>query len=340
MLFSNVFIESVVHELPTVCVSTDSIVEQIGDTLDRIKIPRHMIMDLTGIKERHYWEEAPVKPSVIASRVGQRAIDQAGIKNEDVGLIINASIWRDHTEPSTASLVHGNLGLSRECMNFDVSNACLGFVNGMTMAAQMIEAGLCKYALVVSAETMEDAVYPTIELLKKPETSNDLFKNNFATLTLGSGAVAMVLSNKSVAQSKHRINGVIFRAGTEYNRLCIGDPPYMTTNASALLRASMDIGRAAWQAAKEDLSRWEDPDSLYVPHQVGMKHVQGVNKAMGNLPMEKVFIIFPNYGNMGSAAIPTAFSMAVEQGCISDGQHVGFIGFGSGLNSGFMSIDW
>lgn len=340
MLFSNVFIESLTHELPTKKVTTRYITEQIGETLDRVGIPRDMIMDLTGITERCYWEESPVKPSVIASRVGQKAIDQAGVTNADIDLIINASIWRDHTEPSTASLVHGNLGLSRECMNFDVSNACLGFVNGIATASQMIEAGLVKHALVVSAETMEDAVFPTIELLKKPETSKTLFKNNFATLTLGSGAVAMVLSHRSVTRTAHQVNGVIFRAGTEYNRLCIGDPPYMNTDASALLRASMDVGRSAWQAASAELSRWEDPGSLYIPHQVGMRHVMGVNKAMGNLPMEKVYVIFPNYGNMGSAAIPVAFSMAVDEGKITSGQHVGLIGFGSGLNSGFMSIDW
>lgn len=340
MLFSNVFIDSLTHELPTRCVTTQSINEEIGETLDRIGIPREMIMDLTGITERCYWEDPSEKPSDIASRVGQKAIDKAGITNQDIDVCINASIWRDHLEPATASLVHGNLGLSRECMNFDITNACLGFINAMALAAQMIESGVSKYALIVSAETMEGAAYPTIDLLKRADTTKDVFKNNFATLTLGSGAVATVLSHRSVAKTSHQINGAVFRAGTEYNQLCIGDPPYMITDASALLRASMDVGRSAWQAASAELARWEDPGSLYIPHQVGMRHIMGVNKAMGNLPMEKVYITFPKYGNMASAAIPVAFSMAVAEGKISEGQHVGLIGFGSGLNSGFMSIDW
>ena len=75
--------------------------------------------------------------------------DDAGIEPARMGLLVNTSVSRDYLEPSTASIVSGNLGLPDTCQNFDVANACLAFINGMDIAARMIERGEIDYALIV-----------------------------------------------------------------------------------------------------------------------------------------------------------------------------------------------
>ena len=102
---------------------------------------------------------------------------------------------RDYLEPSTASVVHGDLGLPDACQNFDVGNACLAFLTGMDIAARMIERGDIEFALIVDAETSNEVTERTIERLNAPDATADQFRDEFAILTLGSGAAAMVLGH-------------------------------------------------------------------------------------------------------------------------------------------------
>ena len=82
----------------------------------------------------------------------EEAILNAGIDRSQLGILLNTSVCRDYIEPSVACLVHGNLGLSPECMNFDVGNACLAFLNGMEIIGNMIERGQVDYGIVVDGE--------------------------------------------------------------------------------------------------------------------------------------------------------------------------------------------
>ena len=87
----------------------------------------------------------PCPQADAATQAAERALAQAGVDRARVGVLINTSVSRDYVEPSTACLVHRNLGLAPECFNFDLSNACLGFLNGMELVAQMIERGQVDY---------------------------------------------------------------------------------------------------------------------------------------------------------------------------------------------------
>jgi 3-oxoacyl-[acyl-carrier-protein] synthase-3 len=82
-----------------------------------------------------------------------KALEQCQLDRERIGVIINTSVCRDYLEPSTACIVHGNLGLSEDCLNFDVGNACLAFLNGMDIAARMLERDEVDYALIVDGES-------------------------------------------------------------------------------------------------------------------------------------------------------------------------------------------
>lgn len=145
-----------------------------------------MLEGLAGIRSRRWWPET-VSFADAAAKAGRLALDNSGVNPSDIGLLIDTSVCRDHLEPSAAVDVHLQLGLSTSCLNFDLANACLGFVNGMQLAATMIDAGQIDYALIVDGEGSRRTQEGTIRRLQSPTTTRQDVLDNFATLTLGSG---------------------------------------------------------------------------------------------------------------------------------------------------------
>ena len=117
---------------------------------------------------------------------------QAGIDSKDVECLLFTSVSRDMMEPATASFVHRALGLSASCLLFDISNACLGFLNSLVLLAGMIESGQVKAGLVVSGENGRPLIEQTLKHLLTAPLDRNAIKPFFANLTIGSGAVAAV----------------------------------------------------------------------------------------------------------------------------------------------------
>src|ERR687894_2732697 len=137
--------------------------ERLGDTYQRVGLRPGLLERLAGIRERRWWADG-VSFVDGAATAGAKAISEGGVDPADVGLMINTSVSRKHLEPSTAVAVHDALGLPSSCQNFDVTNACLGFVNGMELAAAMIDSGMIDYALVVNGEDAQPVQERTIDL--------------------------------------------------------------------------------------------------------------------------------------------------------------------------------
>ena len=339
MLFKHLAIEALAYELPPQRVTSSYIEAQIAPTMERLRIPQGMVESLTGIHERRFWELG-VMPSDAATLAARRVIANSGIDPQEIGCIINTSVSKDYLEPSTASLIHGNLQLPPHCRNYDLSNACLGFMDGICHIGLMIEARLIKYGLVVAGEGSRLVVESTINRLQSPEATMQMFHDNFATLTLGSGAVAMLLCHSDHATTAHRINGAVTLAATEYNRLCIGQPDQMTTDASALMAAGTRLATATWQLAEQTFTHWSDDQiTVYVPHQVSARNMQAVSKSL-NLTPAKLHLNFPKLGNIGAAALPITLAMAAETGRMQTNDQVALLGIGSGLNCAMMSVTW
>lgn len=339
MLFHHVAIESVAYELPPHRVTSTYLEDQIAETMQRLGVPPGRLEALSGIRERRFWDEGTL-PSEVATIAARKAIELAGIDDQEIGCIINTSVSRDYIEPSTACLIHGNLKLSSKCMNYDLGNACLGFVNGMINVGLMIEAGLIKYGLIVNGESSREVIEATIARLQSPNTTVQEFRDNFATLTLGSGAVAMVMSHTDVSRSGHRVQGAVTLAATEYNRLCVGQPTYMKTDASALLIAGVKLAAETWQLAQATFERWSDEDiAVYAPHQVGSRHMAAVAETLG-LTSDKLYLNFPVLGNIGPAGALISLAQAGESGRVKQDDQIGLLGIGSGLNCSMMSVTW
>ena len=339
MLFKNVAIEAIAYELPPIRVTSAELEDQIAPTMERLGVPMGRIVDLAGIQERRFWEPGAM-PSDIGTHSARAVIEQSGIDPQRIGAIINTSITRDYIEPSTACLIHGNLGLSADCINYDVTNACLGFLSGMANVALMIDAGAIDYGLVVNGDSARHTVESTIERLQDPNCDMQTFRDNFATLTIGSSSVAMLLGRKDRSKHHHSVNGVVTMADPASNRLCLGQPTYMKTDASALLIAGVKLAAATWQKAQAEFEDWNDAAiAQYCPHQVGSRHNAAVVQTLGLTPA-KMYLNFMTLGNIGPSAVPVSLAQALEAGRITTGDRVALFGIGSGINCSLMDVTW
>jgi 3-oxoacyl-[acyl-carrier-protein] synthase-3 len=309
--------------------------EQLAETYARAGLKSGQLSALAGIDERRWWND-DVGFADAAAMAGRAAIEAAGIDPQRIGMMISTSVCKDHLEPSMACAVHDRLGLSSACMNFDVGNACLGFVNGMHLAANAIDAGTVDYALIVDGEGSRHTQTLTLERLRRPDaTAEDVFAE-FASLTLGSGAAAMVLANTDEHPDAHRIVGGIARAATQHHQLCVGDLERMTTDTHGLLVAGLDLAEAAWKDAGAHFD-WEEGLDWYIVHQVSQVHTRLLCERLG-IDATKVPLTFPRYGNVGPAAVP--ITLASVQDRIEPGQRVLCMGIGSGLNTSLTELVW
>lgn len=316
-----------------IVVSSDDFDARLASFLGRTGMRKGMLQALAGISERRHWAEG-TSPIDGAVEAGAQAIELSGISRSRIGLLIDTSVSRQRLEPSSAVSVHSQIGLPSSCINFDLSNACLGFVSGIQVASLMIESGQIDYALIVDSESSNELQNTTIErLLDASSTAND-FISNFASLTLGSGATAMVLGRHSRNPGSHRIIGGLFRAETKHHDLCVGSIDEMRTDAPALLKAGNELAKLAWEEA--GISEWNDMD-CYIIHQVSRVHTAAIVKTL-DIDISKVPQLFEAYGNMGPAAIP--FTLAKTAESLNPGDKVICLGIGSGLNCAVIELVW
>ncbi|GIJ00446.1 3-oxoacyl-[acyl-carrier-protein] synthase-3 [Sediminihabitans luteus] len=334
MVHQNVALLALATTLPDDVTTSDEIDERLGETLRRLRVPRRMLQRVAGVHERRRWakDQSFVSAAVAA---GEKALAEAGVAPSEVGLIINTSVTRPHLEPSVAVRMHDGLGLPSSAMNFDIANACLGFVNGMTVAASMIDAGQIRYAIVIDGEDADEMQDRTIERLSRPTTTREDFMNEFASLTLGSGAAAVVLGPADAHPVGHRILGGVTRAATQFHEVCVGSVDGMITDTKALLKGGMELVVAAWKDAREHFS-WSSMDR-YILHQVSDVHTDAIVKA-ARLDRSKVPLTYPRHGNVGPASIP--ITLAEQAPSLAPGDRVLLMGVGSGLNTSMMEIAW
>jgi len=321
-------------EAPEV-ITSDWIDEQLAETYERTGVRPGLLNDLAGIRERRWWPE-DVRFEEAATLAGQKAIEISGVDPSEIGMLISTSVCKHHLEPSVACAVHHALDLPTSCGNFDLANACLGFVNAMHLASSAIDAGHIRYAIIVDGEGSRATQLATIKRLQSPSaTAVDVF-DEFASLTLGSGAAAMVMGSMDDHPDAHRVVGGVIRAATQHNKLCVGDLEKMTTDTKALLDAGLELGSNCWEDAKAEFDWHEGMDS-YVVHQISSVHTRLLCERLDISP-DKVPLTYPFYGNVGPAAIPITLACAAED--LSAGDRVLCMGIGSGLNTSLTELAW
>lgn len=348
MRYHNVCLESLGYALPEEVVTSSEIERQLAPLYERLHLPEGRLELMTGIRERRFWPAGtlPSEKSIVS---GERAIDAAGIDRELIGALVHASVCRDHLEPATACRVHHGLRLPADCLIYDVSNACLGLLNGVVQVANMIELGHIRAGLVVGSEGSRQLVETTIATLNRDTSlTRRQIKFAMASLTIGSGSCAFVLTDRELSRSGNRLDAVVARANTRHHDLCHsgqdeavadGMQPLMETDSERLMQEGIATGAATFEAFLEEAGWTRDELHRTVCHQVGSTHRRLMLESLGIDPAGD-FASLDWLGNTGSVALPLTLALAAERGRLRAGHNVGLLGIGSGINCLMLAVRW
>ncbi len=219
MHYNRVYVESIGYELPPVVVTTAELEARLRPLYDAHKLPAGQLELLTGISERRWWEPG-YKLSQGATAAAQKALAAANFDPADVDVLIYAGVCREQFEPATACAVAANVGVSPDATVYDLSNACLGVLNGVVEVANRIELGQCKAGLVVSCETAREINETAIDNVNASR-SLDVFRSSLATFTGGSGAVAVLVTADDLSSAKRRrVVGGVAKNAPQHHNLC------------------------------------------------------------------------------------------------------------------------
>ena len=219
MKYSHVHMESIGYELPPMVVTSEDLESRLMPMYDTLHIASGQLEALTGLSERRWWEEGHLL-SDGAAMAARRALEQSNVQPDDIEALIYTGVCRENFEPATACAVAAQLGISSDANVYDISNACLGVLNGIIDIANRIELKQIRAGMVVSCETSREIVEIMIERMLNERTM-DMFSRSLATLTGGSGAAAVLLTDGSFENSHaHRLLGGVTKAAPEHHKLC------------------------------------------------------------------------------------------------------------------------
>ncbi len=302
-------------------VMTNDDISKIVDTSDEWIIAR------TGIHSRHIADDSETTRS-LAVEAAQKAMAAAGVKAEDIDLIVLATSTPDNTFPATATLVQSDLGI-RQGAAFDVQAVCSGFLYALVTADALIKAGQAKHALVIGSETF----------------SRILDWTDRATCVLfGDGAGAFVLSATEGDGSMGVLAAKLRADGRYYDKLYVDGGP-STTKTVGLLRME---GKEVFKHAVVNMTSVMDevmktagvkPDDIdwFVPHQANRRILDSTATKLGIDP-ERIVVTLDKHGNTSAASIPLAFDVAVKDGRIRPGHLVLLEAMGGGFTWGAALI--
>ena len=342
--YSHVCLHTFGYALPPRTVSSEELERRLAPVYERLKLPFGRLEMMSGIKERRFWDPG-FRPSEGAVLAGRKVLAQADLAPDQIECLIFTSVSRDMMEPATASFVHDSLGLSEKCLLFDLSNACLGFLDGMVVLANMIELGQVQNGLLVAGETAEELVESTIEALLADTTlTRKTIKPAFASLTIGSGSVALYMCRAEKEMDRPRLIHGCWRANTRHSNLCQGSQSggaatLMNTDSEELLRRGVETALLTWQDFSAETG-WQAADiDRYFCHQVGSAHARLLFESL-ELDSDKNFETLALLGNVGSVSAPITLAMAIEQKVFQAGQRGAILGIGSGINCLMLGVAW
>jgi 3-oxoacyl-[acyl-carrier-protein] synthase-3 len=302
------------------------VVKTNADFEETLETSDEWIYSRTGIRERH-WVEPGETTSQMATAAAREALEMAGVRARDLGLIIVATSSPDYLTPPISSQVQHALG-AKDVGAFTLVVGCPGFVYGLATAQQFITSGACDNVLVVGVELISRFLDP------KDRTTRVLF---------GDGAGAAVLQvNDSPAGVLSFILGsdgsgaehLILPAGASampasYETIDQG-MHYLRMDGKKVFRfASRVLGKALHQAIQQAGMTTDEID-LFIPHQANARIIRSAARYI-NLPEDKIYLNIERYGNTSAASIPIALCEAFEEGRAKIGDTLAFVAFGAGL---------
>lgn len=294
--------------------------ERFGEVIDKFEAS-------SGIRTRFYAPDSWAT-SDLAVEAGKQALERAGLKAEDLDLIILGTDSPDYITPATSVVAQHKLGAKR-AGTFDVGCACASFPTGLNIASGLIASNPnMKYILVIGAYMMH----------KLSDWENDLMSFFYGD---GAGAAILTASDKPgfisstfFADGSYHKHWGIYSGGT-YEPATEESLKAGRTKVKLVTPFPPEVNHEGWPARMRELAvngnfDLQDVD-LAIYTQVRLPSIKLVQETLG-LPVEKAHWIMDRFGYTGSACLPMAFNDAVEQGKVHSGDLVTFIGSGVGYN--------
>jgi len=345
--YGRVFLAALGYELGPQVVTSAELEERLAPAYRRLNLHPGQLEAWTGIAERRWWQPE-ARLSAGATAAARKALAKTSVQAADLGVVIYAGVCRENFEPATACAVADALGVKGGAAVYDLSNACLGVLNGMLDIANRIELGQIRAGLVVSCESAREINEVMLERMLGG-ADMDRFAEALATFTGGSGAVAVLLTDGSFGDAQgHRLLGAVSQVAPEHHRLCrwgleradgLQQAQFMATDSVSVLKYGVQLGRQTWQQFLREMA-WTAPGpERVICHQVGSGHQDAILKSL-EVPKDRDYTTFRFLGNMGTAALPVTAAIAEERGVLKAGERVGFLGIGSGLNCLMLGLEW
>jgi 3-oxoacyl-[acyl-carrier-protein] synthase-3 len=293
----------------------------------------------TGITSRRISKWEPTW--YMGAKAAVQAIEKSGADASEIGLIITSSVTSDLHTPSISSVIQAQIG-AENAFAFDINAACSGFIYAVDTAQRFLATdSTIKYALVVSTENLTDIT--------------DFSDRNTCVL-FGDGAAAVVIEksdklytsylNSDGSGAKHLYAKCMGKNPTFAKENESFNDPFAAGKMHAIIQNGKEVYKFAVKAlpnAMNEAARKINFDmseiDYIVPHQANVRIIETASKNIG-VPMEKFIITLDHYGNTSSASIPLALNEAIESGKIKHGQKIGFVGFGAGLTSGAIILEY
>ena len=335
--FNDVAVVGLARDEAPEVLSSEAIEERLGGVYERLMLPKGLLGSLTGILRRRLYPP-DFKPSQAAVRAAEKLLAGTGFDRRRLDLLYSTSVGRDHLEPSTASIIQNRLGLGGQVKSLDIGSACLGFIDGLELAALALERELAEHALVVAGENSRPILEATLARLQKVKDRAAFFRH-FATLTLGSGGAALILGRGRDYPRAPRLIGAVSRTDARANDLCRGDEDGMETDSPALLAAGVALAKATFDQGAASLGWTPSCFTRLISHQVSAANTRKLCQSLG-LDEGSLVKTYPDYGNIGPVAIPFTLDLALEKGLIPPASRLVLMGIGSGLSCSMLEIFW
>ena len=287
----------------------------------------HWIRERTGIRARHFAEQG-VYASDLGVEAARNALSAAGVRPDEIDLIIVATSTPDMVFPSTATILQHKLGVAG-CPAFDVQAVCSGFVYALVVADAMIRTGTASKALVIGAEVFS-------RLLDfNDRTTCVLFGDGAGAVVLQASSSPGILASDLHADGKHA--GILCVPGHVSGGQVLGNP-LLQMDGQAVFKLAVGVLESAARTVLEKAGRTEEDIDWLVPHQANIRIMQGTAKKL-KLPMNKVVVTVDEHGNTSAASIPLALDSAVRAGRVKAGDTVMLEGVGGGFTWGAVLLD-
>jgi 3-oxoacyl-[acyl-carrier-protein] synthase-3 len=312
-------------------VVTNADLVKIVDTTDE------WITSRSGIKERRF-----VNPdqacSDISAIAAQKAINDAGLKPEDIDLFIVATASPDMLFPSTACLVTEKLGFRglEGPGAMDIAAGCTGFIYGLVTAKAYVEAGLARNVCVIGAEVLSKLMDMT------DRATCVLFGDGAGAVVVGAvegnGIMATLLQSSGEGSCHITLPGGGSRNPATHETVDNHDH-YIHMNGSDVFKFAVRAMDLASMKVLEKAGLQPEDIDLFVPHQANIRIIESAAKRM-KLPMDKVMVTLDKTGNTSAASVPIALDIARNEGKLKKGDKLLMVAFGAGLTWGSAVVEW